>query len=111
MGSPGNKCLDGRSLSRPEAWVGRRFPNRCPEALRALKDELGLTGEQMAEVFGLVGGQQWRKYTGDHAPRDMSVQMAFFGAARLSLDAATLQVVTERMRALGAQVEDLPPLP
>jgi len=77
-----------------------------PADLRALKDELGLSGEQMAALFGLAGGQQWRKYTGGMAPREMSMQMLFFGAAHLVLDDATLARVVDRMRALGAQLPD-----
>ena len=73
--------------------------------LRRLKDELGFTGEQMAELFGLAGGQQWRKYTGGQEPREMTPQMLFFAAARLELEGDVLDRVVERMRAMGAQVE------
>lgn len=73
--------------------------------LRQLKDELDLTGEQMAELFGLAGGQQWRKYTGGAAPREMSMPMLFLAAARLELDEATIERVLARMRAMGAAVD------
>ena len=75
-----------------------------PEDLRALKDTLGRTGEEMAELFGLAGGQQWRKYTGGAEPREMRAQMLFFGAARLALRPAELERVLARMRECGAQI-------
>lgn len=81
-----------------------------PADLRALKEQLGYTGEQMAELFGLAGGQQWRKYTGGADPRDMSAQMLLFAAARLTLTQAQMNALVARMRAIGAQVE-LDPLP
>lgn len=82
-----------------------RYTPPSPEDLRRLKNELALTGEQMAELFGLAGGQQWRKYTGGHDPRDMSLQMLFFAAAQMELDAADIERVFARMRAIGATVE------
>lgn len=75
--------------------------------LAALKDSLGYTGEQMAELFGLAGGQQWRKYTGGQSPRDMSAQMLFFAAARLELSPEQVERVLARMREMGAEI-DLP---
>jgi hypothetical protein len=54
-----------------------------PEDLRNLKDQLGYTGEQMADLFGLAGNNQWRKYTGGHAPRPMSLPMLFLAGAML----------------------------
>lgn len=73
--------------------------------LRTLKEELGFTGEQMAELCGLAGGQQWRKYTGGQEPREISPQMLFFAAARLELDAEALERVANRMRAIGAELD------
>lgn len=73
--------------------------------LQRLKNELGLTGEQMAELFGLAGGQQWRKYTGGAAPREMSMPMLFLAAARIELDGAAIERVLNRMRAMGADVD------
>jgi hypothetical protein len=63
-----------------------------------------MTGEQLAELFGLAGGQQWRKYTGGSDPREMSAQMLFFGAARLVLDEMAIARVVEKMRAIGGEV-------
>lgn len=82
-----------------------RYAAPEPDDLRRLKDELGRTGEQMARLFGLAGGQQWRKYTGGVEPREMSLQMLFFAAARLELPERDVQRVLARMRALGADVD------
>jgi hypothetical protein len=76
-----------------------------PADLRRLKESMDVTGQQMAELFGLGGDHQWRKYTGGQAPREMSAQMLFFGVARMALDAATLERVVERMRACGAEID------
>lgn len=73
--------------------------------LRRLKDELQLTGEQMAELFGLAGGQQWRKYTGGADPREMGLPMLFLGAARLVLDEKDIERVLARIRVIGADVK------
>ncbi|WP_366941950.1 XRE family transcriptional regulator [Cupriavidus basilensis] len=59
----------------------------------------------MADLFGLADGRQWRKYTGGAAPREMSPQMLFFAAARITLDAAAVDQVIEAMRAIGATVD------
>jgi transcriptional regulator with XRE-family HTH domain len=75
------------------------------EDLRRLKDELGFTGDQMAELFGLAGNNQWRKYTGGTNPREMGLQMLFYAAARLELTPAELERVLSRMRTIGAQVD------
>jgi len=76
-----------------------------PADLQRLKDELGYTGEQMADLASVAGGQQWRKYTGGAAPRDINLHMLFFIAARLSLSADELARVTEKMREIGASVD------
>lgn len=73
--------------------------------LEALKGELNETGNGMATLAGLGGGNQWRKYTGGAKPRQVSVQLAFFIAARLELDEAQLQKVYTRMRAMGCGLE------
>jgi hypothetical protein len=72
--------------------------------LQALKTALGATGVQMAELFGLAGDQQWRKYTGGHDPREMSPQMLFFGAAKLVLTDEEIERIAAKMREIGADV-------
>lgn len=81
-----------------------RYTAPDPADLRALKETLGRTGEEMADLFGLAGGHQWRKYTGGAQPREMSAQMMFFAAARLALRPADLARVLERMRECGAHI-------
>lgn len=78
-----------------------------PEAsdFQDLKNRLDRTGEQMAELFGVAGGQQWRKYTGGVEPREMTPQILFFGAARLALEPAELDKVLEKMREIGAEIQ------
>lgn len=76
--------------------------------LQRLKDELGRTGEQMAELFGVAGGQQWRKYTGGAAPRELSPHILFFGAARLALTDSEFERVLGKMRQIGAEIDVKP---
>lgn len=82
-----------------------RYTPPSPEHLQRLKAELDRTGEEMAELFGVAGGQQWRKYTGGAQPREMAPQMLFFGAARLALSDEEFRRVLERMREIGAEIE------
>jgi hypothetical protein len=77
-----------------------------PADLQALKTRLGnLTGKQMADLAGLAGDHQWRKYTGGQAPRELGLHMAFFMAARLALTEEELGRVLAEMRAMGAEVD------
>lgn len=78
--------------------------------LAHLKDELGFTSPQMADLAGLAQGAQWRKYTGGVDPRQLGMQMHFYMAALLTLDEDSLLRIVERMRDHGAKV-DLGPLP
>lgn len=76
-----------------------------PENLTALKTRLGRTGDGMAELAGLGGGHQWRKYTGGQNPRTLSAQMAFFMAAQLALTDDELErVYTTMQEELGARI-------
>lgn len=76
-----------------------------PQDLQALKNELGMTGQQMAELAGVAGGQQWRKYTGGESPRDMGLHILFFMASRLVLSDSELERVHAKMQEIGAKVE------
>lgn len=73
--------------------------------MAALKDKLGLTGNQMARLAGVADGNQWRKYTGGVAPRRASLQMLFFIAAQLEFDELQLENVYSRMREIGCELE------
>ena len=46
-------------------------------ALARLKQSLGYTSQQMADITGLAQGGQWRKYTGGGTPRTMGMHMHF----------------------------------
>jgi hypothetical protein len=73
--------------------------------LVSLKKRLHLTGTGMAALAGLGGDNQWRKYTGGTQPRQLSLQFAFFLAARLELSEEELERVFARMRDLGCAIE------
>lgn len=75
-----------------------------PEDLARLKDELGLTGNQMADLAGLAGSNHWRKYTGGESPRVMGLHMLFFMAAQLELEPDELQRVLRKMKEIGASI-------
>lgn len=74
------------------------------EDLAHLKEELGLTGFQMANLAGLAGSNHWRKYTGGETPRIMGIHMLFFMAAQLALNDKELKKVLEKMREIGASI-------
>ncbi|MDR0163027.1 XRE family transcriptional regulator [Enterobacter ludwigii] len=74
------------------------------EDLALLKEELGLTGLQMANLAGLAGSNHWRKYTGGETPRIMGMHMLFFVAAQLALNDKELKKVLEKMREIGASI-------
>lgn len=82
-----------------------RYAAPSPHDLRALKDRLGLSGAQMADLFALAGNNQWRKYTGGQAPREMSLHMLFFACARLSLPPDQFAAVCDQVRAAGAALD------
>lgn len=81
-----------------------RYSPPTPEQLRALKERLGYTGDQMASLFGLAGNNQWRKYTGGVEPRPMSLPMLFLAMALLDRT-ATVEQVFEMCRQVGATIE------
>jgi hypothetical protein len=81
------------------------FTPPTPEDLERLKQELGYSSTQMAELFGVSTGRQWRKYTSSTDRRDMGLHMLFFAMARLELDAETIERVLDRMRKTGAQID------
>ncbi len=82
-----------------------RYTSPKPKDFQDLKERLGKTGNQMADLFGVAGGQQWRKYTGGAEPREMAPQMLFFGAARLALNADELDRVLACMREIGCEID------
>ena len=81
------------------------YTSPSPTDFQRLKNELDHTGKQMADLFGVAGDQQWRKYTGGTTPREMSPQILFFGAARLVLSPEEFERVLARMREIGARID------
>lgn len=72
--------------------------------LNRLKEELGFTGNQMADLAGVASNSQWRKYTGGAEPRAMSPHILFFIAAQLALTDEQLKEVLNKMREIGAEI-------
>lgn len=70
-----------------------------------LKDELGYTGNQMADLAGVASNSQWRKYTGGESPRDMSPHILFFMAAQLALPTDDLMKIIKKMQEIGAEIK------
>ena len=75
-----------------------------PQDLRDLKDRLQFTGEQMADLFGLAGNNQWRKYTSGSEPRPMSLPMLFLACALMDRS-ATVDEVFAKAREIGATID------
>lgn len=73
--------------------------------LISLKDKLGYTGNQMADLAGVASNSQWRKYTGGETPRALSPHILFYMAAQLVLDESDLKKITEKMKEIGADFE------
>jgi hypothetical protein len=73
--------------------------------LNRLKEELGFTGNQMADLAGVASNSQWRKYTGGAEPRAMSPHILFFIAAQLALTDEQLKEVLNKMREIGAEIQ------
>lgn len=74
------------------------------EDLARLKEELGYTGTQMAELAGVASNSQWRKYTGGESPRAVSPHILFFMAAQLALNEKELAKVLDKMRDIGSSI-------
>ncbi|MEL6237022.1 MAG: XRE family transcriptional regulator [Pseudomonadota bacterium] len=72
-----------------------------------MKNELGKSSGEMADLFCLANGRQWRRYLSETKSngRDMSMPMLFFAMARLELDAETLNRILNRMREVGAIID------
>ncbi|MFT0531889.1 XRE family transcriptional regulator [Castellaniella hirudinis] len=73
--------------------------------LSDLKTDLGYTSVQMADLAGVSGGNQWRKYTGGATPRELGPHYLFFLAARLELSDDELSRVLDKMREIGGRFE------
>lgn len=69
-----------------------------------LKEQLSYTGAQMAELAGVAGSSQWRKYTSG-SQRAINLHILFYMAAQLVLDDEELQRIIHKMKAIGATIE------
>lgn len=78
-----------------------------PDDLERLKNELGKSSGEMAELFGLSSGRQWRRYLSkdQNNRREMGMHMLFFAMARLELDRETIDRILGRMRKAGAVID------
>lgn len=80
-----------------------------PEDIERLKTQLGLNGNQMAELFGVAGDRAFRRYTskstGAKNRRDVSAYMLFFAMARLVLKPKDIEAVLAKMREAGAEID------
>lgn len=80
----------------------------APDDLNQLKERLGYTGNQMAELAGVSSNSQWRKYTGGGEPRAMSPHILFYMAAQLVLSESELNKILRKMVELGAEINPSP---
>ncbi|CAJ0707263.1 hypothetical protein R11007_05072 [Ralstonia holmesii] len=78
-----------------------------PVELERFKVELGKSSGEMADLFGLANGRQWRRYLSEDPAnrRDMGMHMLFFAIARLELDDKAIERVLQRMRQVGAVID------
>ncbi|HGJ5881452.1 MAG TPA: XRE family transcriptional regulator [Arsenophonus nasoniae] len=82
----------------------KKYTPPTPEDLKKLKNKMSFTGNQMAELCGLSGANQWRKYTGGEKPRTMNQHILFFVAAQLALNEDELNKILTKMQNLGASL-------
>lgn len=75
------------------------------QQLKQLKEELGFTGAQMAQLLGLSSSRRWRDLVNENNPQGITPSSLFLGAARLTLDAKQIEQVLEKMRQIGATID------
>jgi hypothetical protein len=79
------------------------------EQIEALKKELGMDGNQIADLFGVADRRAFRRYTSkspiEKNRREISAYMLFFAMARLELDKETTDRILDRMRKVGAVID------
>jgi hypothetical protein len=84
-----------------------RYEPPSPKDLRDLKERLGYSGREMADLFGLASAQQWHKYCGGSNPREMSLPMLFLAGALLHPSKRVVDVFVW-CREVGAKIEVVP---
>lgn len=78
------------------------------ESLRLLKERLGYTNGEMAELFGVTTGRQFHKYLSEEDKREMGFHVLIFGALQLGLMAGPLTSIDQVFdmgRSIGATIE------
>ncbi|MGN3965057.1 XRE family transcriptional regulator [Burkholderia gladioli] len=78
------------------------------DALRLLKERLGYTNAQMANLFGVSTARQFHKYLSDEDRREMGFHVLMFGATNLALmigPVASIDQILEVARSVGALIE------
>lgn len=75
------------------------------QQLKQLKEELGFTGAQMAQLLGLSSSRRWRDLVNENDPQGITPASLFIGAARLTLSDKDFQQVLEKMRQIGATID------
>ena len=78
------------------------------ETLRRLKEHLGYTNVQMADLFGVSTGRQFHKYLSDEDKREMGFHVLMYGAMQLALmtgPVTNIEQVFAAARSIGATIE------
>lgn len=82
-----------------------KYSPPTPESLEKLKNGLGYTGTQMADLAGVASNSQWRKYTCGAEPRAMSQHILFYICSQLVLSEDELNLIVKKMREIGAKLQ------
>jgi hypothetical protein len=75
------------------------------QQLKQLKEDLGYTGAQMAQLLGLSSSRRWRDLVNESNPQGITPSSLFLGAARLTLADKQIEQVLEKMRQIGATID------
>lgn len=75
------------------------------QQLKQLKEDLGYTGSQMAQLLGLSSSRRWRDLVNESNPQGITPSSLFLGAARLTLTDQQIEQVLEKMRQIGATID------
>lgn len=75
------------------------------QQLKQLKEDLGYTGAQMAQLLGLSSSRRWRDLVNESNPQGITPSSLFLGAARLTLGDKQIEQVLEKMRQIGAEID------
>ena len=84
-----------------------RYEPPSAEQVEKLKKELGMDGNQIADLFGVSDRRAFRRYTAKDAKnkRQISAYMLFFAMSRLELSDEAIERILARMRKVGATID------